>query len=81
MNQKEIFANVKKALIEKLEVEASEITLEADLRDDLGGSSLELVDLIMELERESKIKIDLEELRTLHTVKDVVALIEKKQSK
>lgn len=81
MNQKEIFANVKKALIEKLEVEESEITLEADLRDDLGGSSLELVDLIMELERESKIKIDLEELRTLHTVKDVVALIEKKQSK
>jgi acyl carrier protein len=78
MNKEEIYAKVKKALIDKLDVEEDQISLEADLRDDLGGSSLELVDMVMDLEKEAKIKIELEELRGIHKVKDVVELIEKK---
>jgi acyl carrier protein len=78
MNKEEIYAKVKKALIDKLDVEEDQISLDADLRDDLGGSSLELVDMVMDLEKEAKIKIELEELRGIHKVKDVVELIEKK---
>ncbi len=78
MNREEVFSKVKKALVEKLDVEEDQISLDADLRDDLGGSSLELVDLVMDLEKEAKIKIELEELRSIQKVKDVVALIEKK---
>ncbi|HNR62840.1 MAG TPA: acyl carrier protein [Thermotogota bacterium] len=78
MNREEVFSKVKKALVEKLDVEEDQISLDADLRDDLGGSSLELVDLVMDLEKEAKIKIELEELRSIQKVKDVVELIEKK---
>jgi len=78
MNREEVFSKVKKALVEKLDVEEDQISLDADLRDDLGGSSLELVDWVMDLEKEAKIKIELEELRSIQKVKDVVELIEKK---
>ena len=78
MNREEVFSKVQKALVEKLDVEEDQISLDADLRDDLGGSSLELVDLVMDLEKEAKIKIELEELRSIQKVKDVVELIEKK---
>jgi len=78
MNREEVFSKVKKALVEKLDVEEDQISLDADLRDDLGSSSLELVDLVMDLEKEAKIKIELEELRSIQKVKDVVELIEKK---
>ena len=78
MNREEVFSKVKKALVEKLDVEEDQISLDADLRDDLGGSSLELVDLVMDLEKEAKIKIELEELRSIQKVKDVVELIEEK---
>ncbi|HNW46620.1 MAG TPA: acyl carrier protein [Thermotogota bacterium] len=80
MNRTEVFSRVKKALVEKLDVDEDQISLDADLRDDLGGSSLELVDLVMDLEREAKIKIELEELRSIQKVKDVVELIQKKLS-
>jgi len=80
MNRTEVFSRVKKALVEKLDVDEDQISLDADLRDDLGGSSLELVDLVMDLGREAKIKIELEELRSIQKVKDVVELIQKKLS-
>jgi len=80
MTREEIFEKVKKTLIENFDLEEDEVTEEANLKEDLDATSLELVDLAMELEKGSDIKIELEEFSDVETVKDVVDLIEKKSS-
>jgi len=78
MTREEIFEKVKKTLIENFDLEEDEVTEEAGLKEDLDATSLELVDLAMELEKGSDIKIELEEFSDVETVKDVVDLIEAK---
>ena len=71
-------------LIEKLfeivcnghDLDASEISLDADLREDFDADSLDMVDLIMDIEDEFGVEVPDEILDKLVTVKDVVDYIE-----
>ncbi len=78
MTRDEIFKKVQETLVENLDLEEDEVTEEAVLSDDLDATSLELVDLVMDLEKQLKTRIELEELTDIETVGDVVDLIEKK---
>ena len=80
MERKEIFEKVVNVLSDKLGVERSSIAESSSLTDDLGADSLDLVDLVMELEEQFGVKIDDSELEKLSTVKDVVDYIEKSLS-
>ena len=51
MEKAEISEKVKAIIVDKLGVEASEVTPEASFSNDLGADSLDTVELIMELER------------------------------
>jgi acyl carrier protein len=68
---------VKKIIVERLNVDPSEVTLEASIKDDLGADSLDVVDLIMELEDEFEMEISDEEAEKITTVGDVVEYINK----
>jgi acyl carrier protein len=46
----EVFERIKEVLAERLSVEESDITEEANFQEDLGADSLDLVEMIMELE-------------------------------
>jgi len=81
MNDSEIFEKIKTIFVEKLDLDDDEFKLEASLRDDLGASSLELVDLVMEFEKQTGINIELEELNGIDTVGDVVDLVKGKIKK
>ena len=59
-----------------LDLDASEISLEADLREDFDADSLDMVDLIMDVEDEFGVEVPDEVLDKLITVKDVVDYIE-----
>ena len=59
-------------IAEQFGVDASEITEETSFVGDLGADSLDLVELIMDLEQEYHIEIPDEVLPTLKTVQDVV---------
>ena len=48
----DIAEKVKSIIVEKLGVEASEVTPEASFTNDLGADSLDTVELIMEFEKE-----------------------------
>jgi acyl carrier protein len=61
-------------------VAASSVAGNAALRDDLGITSLDSVNLVMELERELDVEIGDEELAGLQVVDDVVRLIDLKLS-
>ncbi|HPF16073.1 MAG TPA: acyl carrier protein [Thermotogota bacterium] len=75
MTKEEIFDKVKETLIENLDLENPQITLNSNLQEDLDATSLELVDLAMDLEKALDTRIELEELTDIVTVGDVVELI------
>jgi acyl carrier protein len=70
------FEKVKSIIIEELDVPAEDVTLEANLNDDLGADSLDAVELIMALEEEFDIKVSDEAAQGLQTVQQIVDYIE-----
>jgi acyl carrier protein len=67
---------VKKIIIEKLNVEEEQVTLEASFTNDLGADSLDTVELIMEFEREFDLSIPDEQAEAITTVGEAVAFLE-----
>ena len=64
-------------IAEKLGLSAEEVQPEKSLKDDLKADSLDLFDLVTELEEKYEIEIPTEDLDTLVTVQDVIDYIER----
>ncbi|MEI8172184.1 MAG: acyl carrier protein [Deltaproteobacteria bacterium] len=65
-------------IMEQLDVTKEECIPEASFIDDLGADSLDLVELIMEMEENFGIQIADEELEKIRTVKDVIDFLKSK---
>lgn len=59
---------IKKMIAEQLNVDAAELTAETSFKEDLGADSLDLFELVTNLEDEYEIEIPSEELENLTTV-------------
>ena len=75
LSRDEVYERVKSALGEQLGVDETEITNEASFQDDLDADSLDLVELIMELEDQFGVKIPDEEAQGIKTVNQAVDYI------
>lgn len=73
------FEKVKKIVTEKLGVPEAEVTEEASFINDLGADSLDVVEFVMEVEKEFDITISDEDATKLATVGDAVKYIEAHQ--
>ncbi|MEX1307824.1 MAG: acyl carrier protein [Eubacteriales bacterium] len=71
-----VFEKIRKILADQLEIEENKITLDSNLVDDLNADSLDIVELIMDVEQEYDITIPDEDLPAVVTVKDIVSYIE-----
>ena len=63
-------------LVEELQVDRNDITMEAELSNDLGINSIELADLVMLCEDKFGIEINDDDIRQFTTVGDVVTYLE-----
>jgi acyl carrier protein len=66
---------VKSIIVEQLGVDADEVTDNASFTDDLGGDSLDIVELVMAFEEEFDIEIPDEEAEKIGNVADAIAYI------
>ena len=76
MSQEEIFERVKSIIMEQLEPENTDISMETSFIDDLEADSLDIVELIMAFEEEFDIEIPDADAEKVVTVGDVVEYIE-----
>ena len=72
---------IKKALADQLGVDESKITPNSKIVEDLGADSLDVVELLMNLEEEFGISVSEDEATKISTVGDFVALVESKMNK
>jgi acyl carrier protein len=78
-SREEIYAQIKDVLVEQLGAEEGQITEEASFQDDLDADSLDLVELIMELEDQFGVKISDEDAQGIQTVGQAVDYINSHQ--
>ncbi|MEK3952995.1 acyl carrier protein [Psychrobacillus psychrotolerans] len=74
-----VLERVTKVIIDRLGVDENEVKLEASFREDLGADSLDVVELVMELEDEFDMEISDEDAEQISTVGSAVKYIESKQ--
>ncbi|MBD9482800.1 acyl carrier protein [Pseudomonas sp. PDM14] len=73
--REEIFATLRGALVELFELDAERVTLDANLYEDLEIDSIDAVDLIDHIKRQTGKKIAAEEFKAVRTVGDVVEAV------
>jgi len=71
-----VFEKVRDIVVEQLDAEESDVTMESSIVDDLGADSLDVVDLVMSIEEEFDVEIPDEEVENIKTVGDIVKYIE-----
>lgn len=68
----DVESKVKEIIMNKLGVEASQVTIEASFTNDLGADSLDTVELVMEFEKAFNLQIPDEDAEKIATVGDAV---------
>ena len=71
-----MFEQLKKIMIDVMQIDAAKITPEAELVNDLGFNSLELAELVIHCEETFGIEVDEEIAKDFVTVEDVVNYLE-----
>ncbi len=74
------FEKISAMLAEQLSIDEDKITMESDILDDFDADSLDIVDMIMNLEDEFGVEVPDEEVENLRTVGDVVRYIDENSS-
>ena len=77
MTDAEIEKAVRDILVKDFEVDPAELTLETNLFTDLDLDSIDAIDLTVRLPQETGRKVNPEDFRTIRTLADVVAAVEK----
>ena len=72
----DIATRVKEIIIDKLGVDESEVTPEASFNNDLGADSLDIIELIIEFEKEFNIEISDDQVESIGTVGGAIQYIE-----
>ncbi|MCI5791379.1 MAG: acyl carrier protein [Clostridiales bacterium] len=73
-----VFEKLKEVLVEEIGVSPEEVTMDSNMVTDIGADSLDIVQLLIKMEKEYGFKFSDEEMKNVKTVGDVVRYIEEK---
>ena len=74
-SKEEIFDELKNILIEELEINESDITLDANLFEDLDLDSIDAVDIAVRMQKFTDKKLTPNEFKKIKTVGDIVEAV------
>ena len=75
----ELFEKMQKLIADKLEVEESKITLDANFRQDLNADSLDTYELVYAIEEELGVSVPDDKASEFETVRDAYEFIKSQQ--
>ena len=75
LTRESVLERVREILVESFELEPAAIQLDSHLIDDLDLDSIDAIDLAVELEQETGLRLEEQELRRIRQVKDIVDLV------
>lgn len=75
MTKEEIFNTVKTITVDELDVDEDRVTMNARIKDDLDTDSLDVFEIMNELEDKFEIELDADE--GIETISDVVDFVKK----
>jgi acyl carrier protein len=76
-NKEDIYAELKRLLIDLFEIDESKITLDATLYEDLDLDSIDAIDLVVKLQQMTQKKVNPEDFKSARHVRDVVDVVYK----
>lgn len=71
-----VFEKVKAILVDQLDVDEDDITMDTLIMEDLGADSLDIADITMSLEDAFDVEVSDDALATIKTVGDIVRHLE-----
>ena len=77
----ELFEKMQKLIVEKLDIDAAKVTLDASFRNDLGADSLDTYELVYAIEEELGVSIPDEKANEFETVRDAYDFIKAELNK
>ncbi len=75
LTRESVLERVREMLVSSFELEPSAIQLDSHLIDDLDLDSIDAIDLAVELEQETGLRVEELELRQIRLVRDIVDLV------
>ena len=75
MTEAEVLKKVQDIVVEQLDVDVDDVTLTSDIKDDLDADSLDVFEIMNELEDDLDIKLEADE--NIKTIQDVVTYVKK----
>lgn len=75
MTKEEIFNTVKTITVDELDIDENRVTMDARIKDDLDADSLDVFEIMNELEDKFEIELDADE--GIETISDVVDFVKK----
>ncbi len=75
LTRESVLERVREMLVSSFELEPSAIQLDSHLIDDLDLDSIDAIDLAVELEQETGLRVEEQELRQIRLVGDIVDLV------
>jgi acyl carrier protein len=76
-SHEQILERIRSTLVELFELKATDVTLEARLYEDLEIDSIDVVDLMDEVQRYTGAKVRPEDFRSVRTVNDLVVVMQR----
>ncbi len=80
MEREEILSKIQEITADRLGVDEDDVTPDASFREDLEADSLDLVELIMELEEQFGMEIPDDEVEKITTVEEAVDYVDQHQA-
>ena len=77
LDETQIYDLLRNALIERFEIEPERIHRDANLYEDLEIDSIDAIDLLDQIKRQTGYKLQAEDFRNVRTIDDIIAAVSK----